>query len=638
MLLIITLTLCLSLCVDGKTCSSARECQGESISTHATPIQSLGYKSIDSGDSTAFDSYIICAGSYSCAESSQIEAYTDTPNISITVFCSGDHSCYNTTRLTANNANNHETYDVDYNKTIELIQCGGSESCTNIKVWISTHEIICSGDESCARSPQVISVSRMPDTIRNMKIYGYGQFSLYQSEIYSTGESWEPITVDIYLTGYYAGYSMTVQCNSNDICNLHCYGNACYNVKLSCDNLDNCNVFCNGTNDIPNTKTKWCPTSDGEFATTETPSQKGLRIVDRISDNESVCNLFNETKKFNSGLIINTNDTSENIDFSMVVECDATCLGVCCRGWKSCFNSTIIGRSYSSVSSYWDLESNLVCSGESSCAAPVFNNSNDIYGGSRLILDKFNSSLICSGVNSCANNNIIASFNGTDGQEVKIGCFGENSCVNTTIDIAPNVNFSTLYCTAGGYPCHGSRIRGVRKIYLLGGGYIDDDDAYDTEPDDLYIESGYVGEMHVYVYGYKASMNTQIMCNSTDICYLHCSVFGACSNAVLICQDEQAQCFTFTVENTNAPSFQPTTDPTNNPTNNPTYPTSYPTTIPTTMNPTLIPTKTPTLTPTVPSSMPTATPTILPTAIPTAFPTITLSTGTVLYRFVCFLE
>ena len=156
-------------------------------------------------------------------------------------------------------------------------------------------------------------------------------------------------------------------------------------------------------------------------------------------------------------------------------QCNATCCGICCRGWKNCFNRTIIGRSYESASGYWDLEFNLVCSGESSCPAPVSTDSNNIYGASgRLILDKFNSSLICSGVNSCANNNIIASFNGTDGHEVKIGCFGENSCVNTTIDIAPNVNFSTSYCTAGGYPCHGSRIRGVKNIYLLGGGYIDD--------------------------------------------------------------------------------------------------------------------------------------------------------------------
>ena len=114
------------------------------------------------------------------------------------------------------------------------------------------------------------------------------------------------------------------------------------------------------------------------------------------------------------------------------------------------------------------------------------------------------------------------------------------------------------------------------------------------EPDNLYIESGLVGEMHVYVYGYNASMNTQIMCNSTDICYLHCNVFGACSNAIFNCQDEQAQCFTLT---TDAPSFQPTNNPsypTIHPTRMPTLipisPTNNPTSYPTTMNPTSHPT------------------------------------------------
>ena len=84
-------------------------------------------------------------------------------------------------------------------------------------------------------------------------------------------------------------------------------------------------------------------------------------------------------------------------------------------------------------------------------------------------------------------------------------------------------------------------------------------------------------------------MNTQILCNSTDICYLHCNAFGACSNAIFNCQDEQAQCFTLT---TDAASCQPT----NNPTNNPSYPTSHPTAMPTripiapTNNPTSYPT------------------------------------------------
>ena len=198
--------------------------------------------------------------------------------------------------MTAENANGHSIYPINYTDTIELIHCGGSQSCTNINGRISTHE-------SCAQTPQITSVFRMPNTYRNMNIYGHGQFSLYQSEIQSSGKSWVPITVDIYLTGYYAGYSMTMQCNSNDICNLHCYGNACYNVKLSCNNLDNCNAFCNGTNGIPNTNTRWCPTSNGTFATTETPLQKGLRILDSTSEDvdETLCNLYDEIKKFDSG-------------------------------------------------------------------------------------------------------------------------------------------------------------------------------------------------------------------------------------------------------------------------------------------------------------------------------------------------
>ena len=105
-------------------------------------------------------------------------------------------------------------------------------------------------------------------------------------------------------------------------------------------------------------------------------------------------------------------------------------------------------------------------------------------------------------------------------------------------------------------------------------------------------------------------MNTQILCNSTDICYLHCNEFGAYSNVIFNCQDEQAQCFTLT---TDAASCQITNNPTNNPT-------SYPTT----MNPTSYPTSHPTL----PTSMPIATPTNNPTLIPTGEPTLIIFNNT----------
>ena len=284
-----------------------------------------------------------------------------------------------------------------------------------------------------------------------------------------------------------------------------------------------------------------------------------------------------------------------------IIDCKTNCRGVCCRAWRSCFNRTDINVEYpASISLPYT-----VCGGESSCESTQ----------GKIVIGRDGGWLICSGSNSCANNYVKV----TGSKQVDIYCFGENSCVNTTMNVTTTIVNSTVYCTGGGYPCHGSKIVKMANVYLLSGGYVDEDDM-DYEPKTLYIESGGAGEMHVYFRGYKSGRNTIVNCTSIDTCYIHCSVSGACDDSTVIECGESSSCYeTIGYTPTNYPTSIPT-EATSEPSAQPTMiPSMRPTEIPTatTAVPTAQPTEMPTAAPTNQTSEPTELPTILPTSNPT---------------------
>ena len=110
------------------------------------------------------------------------------------------------------------------------IDCHGALSCVGSTIYLETGSLVCRTVEACARTQLTVT----------SLIEARGTYSLANAII-------RPAQDDLIIKWYahLAGYNATVICNSSDhICDLECYGNACFNVKFICHTNAACSFDC----------------------------------------------------------------------------------------------------------------------------------------------------------------------------------------------------------------------------------------------------------------------------------------------------------------------------------------------------------------------------------------------------------
>lgn len=192
-------------------CETAFECvnrtwtnitQGSDVKT-----QSQGYKSmygrLTSISNTECDA-IACQASHSCQQMSLI-----------------DVGCY-----VSGNGVQSLSYIGEVRTSTGSIFCSGVASCI-YSTLISGSGIQCLSGQSCSNA----IIKSTPSIVSE------GGYSMLNAIIYSGGKN-----ISVYLGGYYAGYNLTIICQSGDICDLECKGNACYKTFFKCHSNSVCSV------------------------------------------------------------------------------------------------------------------------------------------------------------------------------------------------------------------------------------------------------------------------------------------------------------------------------------------------------------------------------------------------------------
>ena len=561
--------------VDTETCILPWECS-LNLDLDAYHIYCYGESSCRESGSISADEDIECDGSYSCASSNKSIA----AGSSGATRCHGYQSCINSQIQGSGN-----------------IDCFGLNSCGNTMIdgSISGNSLQCSGAASCANST-IIGVE---------SVQGFGYYSLYGTIIYSGGVG--DLTVG--LTGYFAGYNLTVICHHNDTCTINCQDSGCAQTFIYCSDeiSDHCNIICdNATSDCPiEMNLALLESNTNDSNSTSTGTSTGYNIFD-LPSSLAVLDFSNAMEVPSCGESINDNGTITNTNPN-VIDCsiseDSRCVGqrlansggsICCRGHQSCNNngnySTSGGRNHS-----------IFCDGHESCYQSECN-SND-------------GNIYCGGNRACNEANLTS--NGT------ITCSGLSSCASSIIN-----GGEELHCQ-GRSSCERAIITGVRTIYT---------DGYEsTYRADIYSNGK---NMNVYLRGHQSGTLTTIHCNSTDECYIRCESHDACVYTDIICD---GQCLYYCNEPwnitcpsvtgtgyyrketqfptgtpTQAPSIAPSVAPTGLPSG---HPSNAPTLAPSN-SPSALPTAIPSTSPSaVPSITPTSTPTNIPSAAPTEAPT-----------------
>ena len=194
-------------------CGSAYECVNFTLDTTSTggyssyeDIYATGYKSLFGRHTSGLSNNdVYCKAAYACSETAILYS-TDG------VLCRGEHSC---------------SYCSEIYNEAQNGRCYGACACTH-STFTQNHNqnFQCMADQSC-------SFTRFNETA---EFFVYGAYSLMNGHINSHPS--ETMTIDLY--GCYAGYNLTVYCDSGHTCNLNCYGNACLNTLVIC--IDNCNL------------------------------------------------------------------------------------------------------------------------------------------------------------------------------------------------------------------------------------------------------------------------------------------------------------------------------------------------------------------------------------------------------------
>eukprot|EP01083_Nonionella_stella_P304629 1059493_1 len=183
---------------------------------------------------------------------------------------------------------------------------------------------------------------------------------------------------------------------------------------------------------------------------------------------------------------------------------------------KLCISSLIILVSYPHRS----LSADLDASGYQSASGPnttirCSNNNCDCHGAFSCYNTQsivFASELKCYGIHSCSNHHPQKGYITNDQTAGRMWCGGANSCSSTVIQ--QTTGTFTLLCTAF-LSCTNSYFSGIFEINARGA-YSLYNSVIDSNGSNTNITLG----------GYNAGFHSQILCQSTDVCHIHCPQSG----------------------------------------------------------------------------------------------------------------
>lgn len=496
----------------------------------------------------------------------------------------GSFSCINVPLIVANSVVHCRGFHSCRGSTIQndaTVLCYAASSCAETTIKEETYYgstvygvfIYCYGKFSCAKA----NISGNDD------IQATGSYSLYGSTVYSNGTD-----IDVDISGYFAGYNLTIVCSSGDSCAVECFDNACVETYFYCDDsVSTCTVDCNSTSGS-------CP-----YQISSTASITQLSSWMDVAANE-------EDKNCNNSLATDCSEWKTNAacyNNGTLTETDGS---ICCRGELSCGGDTSMAVSGTN-NSIW-------CDGEEGC-----------YDGTyfKTLSSKYD--IYCGGMRSCTQNYLIAIND--------IHCGALTACLQSTIKNAQN-----LYCDSY-YACQSTTIINVTNIYSTAESGMLSADIYSNGSDtNLYLQS------------WRAGQTVDFHCAEGDTCYLSCETHGACrssfgvttlycaGNCVYYCEPQLSIQCPDVVNEGSGDARRQTIAPTVSPTFMPTLPTAMPSYVPTfeptpettapSGAPSIAPSTAPTFTPSVPPSnapslSPTAEPTDDPSRSPTGLPSIT---------------
>lgn len=158
-----------------------------------------------------------CRGSHSCGKASVALTSGE-------IHCAGENSCADINHMNGSNITCTSTTSCIYSDITIIDETNITSTSAGI--------LECAADFSCALS----TVSNAMEAI----VYVGGAYAAYNSIITSPGKAIvNGYDLTIILDGYYSGYNLTIYCKPSDSCYIECYGNGCVNTMIDCPN-DNC--------------------------------------------------------------------------------------------------------------------------------------------------------------------------------------------------------------------------------------------------------------------------------------------------------------------------------------------------------------------------------------------------------------
>ena len=547
-------------------CPTAQECEGQALLT---------------------DDYINCDGYESC----HLASLVDSDGLTWDYFtCAGDRSCHSVSLLESglaarfygdqSGANGNKLVTTDFSG---YFLCYGANSCNYINYTNVPDYVECHGVESCADTFFEPGAGYASATSSDGLFYGTSAYALKNSIIKSGG-----IDLEIQLYGYYAGYNLTIICETGDRCDIVCQGNGCKYTFYICEESGNCDISCDESNsvDCPIERNATMPALQANLVDISEYDPYYYDIYTISNEEQDICDTGPGSThcddEYDCGYYNSVNLTFQD---------DGNILNnICCRGTYTCKDSGIEITSQ-------EPNGNIICSGWRSC-----------YDAGLIDTSEASGSVFCLGYETCYDSIYTPQIKVNVSNNDIVYCGGYYSCNGVEI-----YNASAVYCTAGDYGCYQAKLYSVQSLYVLGGGV--------ASGHGVDMHSNGVGIMYVHLMAQDASDLTNIRCNTAnDTCYIECGAHDACSSTNtyvhctngatcyvvcdvsigLTCPNQATGSYTIIDE---MPSTTTTTTTTTEPT---TMPSRFPSVIPT-FEPTFEPTLQPTANPVVSTTSTTST-------------------------------
>lgn len=399
------------------------------------------------------------------------------------------------------------------------LACVGSASCFNSTIrslpTSINSSLFCHGEQSCAHS-NIESIHT---------INAYGAYSLYGASI-SSGYLSEKLVVQLF--GYQAGFGATINCHTNDLCNIICGASGCQMLYLNCPS-NNCNVTASVAQYFP-------IYSQSDYIHSDLNMFVDMAALSIYYDEQ--CNLYDTYAFDDAADFLSSNALLQYTSYGAV---ETTNNPICCRGDNSCSSDREIVQNS-------PVQDAVVCSAPNSCyPAPITSTG----------------PVLCDGMVSCYVGRIATSND--------LYCSGTYSCQMTTITGPTNV-----YCTGYNACAFNTQIvsAGDINIYLLGFGAMHagfgQPDIICNANDNCLIYCGGLQScdgLQVWCYG-----ECDIVCDETTT---HCPIVNVTSTPTHIPTSYP------TMLPTNIPTILPSVDPTKYPSDLPTSsPSDFPSNVP----------------------------------------------------------